>query len=82
LRDLCEERARDGCIDVDITAFINFFSNVPFDPDRYDNRHRTILHNAAANNDIGVLRAMVLYDADLDLLDKDECSPLCIAIRE
>ena len=25
---------------------------------------------------------MVLYDADLDLLDKDECSPLCIAIRE
>ncbi len=82
MRDLCEERMADGLIDVDVKSFLNFFSSVAFAPNRYDNRHRTILHNAASNGDIGVIKALILYEANMDLVDKDECSPLCIAIRD
>ena len=35
------------------------------------------------NGDLGVIQALLTCDnINLDLLDKDECTPLCIAIRE
>ena len=63
--------------------FLRFFQDntSDFDLNAVDTRQRTILHNACANGDIGVIRALV-GTADLNILDKDECTPLCIAIRD
>jgi ankyrin repeat protein len=47
-----------------------------------DNRQKTLLHNVASNGDIGILRALIKANADLNILDKDDCTPLCVAVRE
>jgi ankyrin repeat protein len=31
---------------------------------------------------MGVLKALIRNSANLDIMDKDECTPLCVAIRE
>jgi cytohesin len=40
------------------------------------------MHNAASSGDIGVLNALLEEHADPNVLDKDQCTPLCLAIRE
>ena len=47
-----------------------------------DNRLRTPLHNAAAKKDNGVLEGLLVGKAIPNLLDKDNCTPLCLAIRD
>ena len=47
-----------------------------------DNRQRTPMHNAAVKGDHGVLKGLLQAGADSNILDKDNCTPLCLAIRE
>lgn len=53
-----------------------------FEIDSVDNRQRTPLHNAAVKGDNGVLQGLLKGKADPNILDKDTCTPLCLAIRE
>lgn len=64
-----------------ITFLENYSENV-FDINNVDNRLRTPLHNAAVKSDNGVLEGLLLGKADTNILDKDSCTPLCLAIRE
>ena len=50
--------------------------------DHVDNRMRTPLHNAAIKGDVGVVEGLLLGKANPNTLDKDNCTPLCLAIRE
>lgn len=44
---------------------------------------RTPLHNCAVKGDIGVLKGLLKSKmCDPNILDKDNCTPLCLAIRE
>lgn len=41
------------------------------------------MHNAAAKGDLGVLRGLLdSTECNPNSLDKDHCTPLCLAIRE
>jgi len=40
------------------------------------------LFNAASNGDYGVIEGLIKAGADLNLIDKDDCTPLCVSIRE
>ena len=41
------------------------------------------MHNCAAKGDIGVLLGLIqCKQANPNILDKDQCTPLCLAIRE
>jgi len=64
-----------------VTFLENYCSQV-FDINSIDNRLRTPLHNAAVKGDNGVLEGLLLGKAEANLLDKDNCTPLCLAIRE
>lgn len=64
-----------------ITFLENYSENV-FDINHVDNRLRTPLHNAAVKGDNGVLEGLLMGNANTDLLDKDNCTPLCLAIRD
>lgn len=57
-------------------------NNSTFNIDHVDNRMRTPLHNAAVKGDIGVVEGLLLGKASPNTLDKDNCTPLCLAIRE
>jgi len=43
---------------------------------------RTPIHNAAVKGDMGVVEGLLLGNANPNTLDKDNCTPLCLAIRE
>jgi ankyrin repeat protein len=53
-----------------------------FNVDHIDNRMRTPLHNACVKGDLGVVEGLLLGKANPNTLDKDSCTPLCLAIRE
>jgi len=53
-----------------------------FNVDHVDNRLRTPLHNACVKGDVGVVEGLLLGKANPNTLDKDNCTPLCLAIRE
>ena len=54
-----------------------------FDINHTDSRKKTILHIACMNGDLGVVKALIETEGiDLDIVDKEECTPLCIAIRD
>lgn len=53
-----------------------------FNVDHVDNRMRTPLHNASVKGDVGVVEGLLLGKANPNTLDKDNCTPLCLAIRE
>ena len=40
------------------------------------------MHKAAVMGDTGVIEGLLMDKADTDLLDKDSCTPLCLAIRQ
>lgn len=65
-----------------LITFLENYSKDVFDINHYDNRTRTPLHNAAYKKDNGVLEGLLLGKADTNILDKDNCTPLCLAIRE
>ena len=64
-----------------VTFLENYSLNV-FNLNNIDNRLRTPLHNAAVKADNGVLEGLLLGKADANIVDKDNCTPLCLAIRE
>lgn len=66
-------------------AFITFFDNFSkdnVDINHVDNRLRTPLHHSVVKGDNGVLAGLLLGKVDPNKLDKDNCTPLCLAIRE
>jgi ankyrin repeat protein len=65
-----------------LITFLENYSQKTFNINCVDNRLRTPLHNAAVKSDNGVLEGLLLGKADTNILDKDNCTPLCLAIRE
>ena len=65
-----------------ITFLENYSENDFFDINNVDNRMKTPLHNAASKGDNGVLEGLLMGKADPNMLDKDNCTPLCLSIRE
>ena len=64
-----------------LITFLENFSDFAFDKNVKDNRNRTILHQAAFTGDIGVIKGLLMDKVDMNMLDKDQCTPLCLAIR-
>lgn len=65
-----------------LITFLENYSEKLLNINSIDNRFRTPLHNAALKSDNGVLEGLLLGKAETNLLDKDNCTPLCLAIRE
>jgi len=65
-----------------LITFLENFSEDVFDINNVDNRTRSPLHNAAAKGDNGVIEGILSGKATPNILDKDNCTPLCLAIRE
>ena len=62
---------------------MNFTDTEFFDINQVDSRRKTILHLACQAGDVGVVRALVQSSGvNLDIVDKDECTPLCVALRD
>ena len=61
---------------------LNQIDNTEFNVNHVDNRMRTPIHNAAVKGDMGVVEGLLLGKANPNTLDKDNCTPLCLAIRE
>lgn len=67
----------------DVVNFLENYSDNVFDVNHIDNRLRTPLHNCAAKGDLGVLKGLLKNKVtNPNILDKDQCTPLCLAIRE
>jgi len=82
LTELCTALSQHQIEEVLLLTFLQKFSSKEFRKDSTDNRKKTILHHVAHKADNGVLRGLLKANADLNKLDKDQCTPLCIAIRE
>ena len=65
-----------------LVIFLEYYSENIFEVNHVDNRQRTPLHNAAAKGDNGVLEGLLQGNANPNILDKDNCTPLCLAIRD
>jgi len=65
-----------------ITFLENYSENDFFDLNNFDSRLKTPLHNAASKGDNGVLEGLLMAKADPNVLDKDNCTPLCLSIRD
>lgn len=77
---LINKHHMDECM---LVIFLEFFStDQEFVVNHVDNRQRTPLHNAALKGDCGVLKGLLQGEANPNILDKDNCTPLCLAIRD
>lgn len=65
-----------------LVIFLEYYSENVFEVNSVDNRQRTPLHNGAAKGDNGVIEGLLLGGANPNILDKDNCTPLCLAIRD
>ncbi|CAI2380891.1 unnamed protein product [Moneuplotes crassus] len=80
----------EGCGNPTLSAFLIYFSQDSDlksgkEPDynRRDNRKRTILHRAATAGHIGVIRGLLnIENIDPNKLEKDQCTPLGLALRD
>ena len=66
-------------------SFITFVDNISsdrYDVDELDSRLRAPIHKAALYGDIGVIKGLIDAKSNLDTVDKDNCTPLQLAIRE
>ena len=53
------------------------------DYNKQDNRKRTILHRAAATGHKGVVKGLLSIEfIDPNILEKDQCTPLGLALRD
>jgi ankyrin repeat protein len=67
----------------DVVSFVENYSECLFDVNHIDNRMRSPLHSCAVMGHIGVLKGLLNNKlTNPNLLDKDNCTPLCLAIRE
>ena len=83
LANLCMLLKKHNMLECCVVTFLENYSDSIFDVNHIDNRLRTPLHNAAAKGDIGVLEGLLnSKETDPNILDKDQCTPLCLAIRE
>jgi len=82
LKTLCQLLLKYQMNECALITFLENYSENVFDINGVDNRMRTPLHNAAVKGDYGVLEGLLLAKANPDILDKDNCTPLCLAIRE
>ena len=65
-----------------LVTFLENYSESSFNVNSVDNRQRTPMHNAAVKGDAGVLQGLLFGKANGNILDKDNCTPLSLAIRE
>ncbi|CAI2380410.1 unnamed protein product [Moneuplotes crassus] len=80
----------DGCGNPTLSAFLIYFSQDSDlksgkEPDynRQDNRKRTILHRAATAGHVGVVKGLLNIESiDPNKLEKDQCTPLGLALRD
>ena len=79
LCELLEKYKMDQC---ELITFLDNYSGNNFNKDQVDNRNKTLLHHAAAKGDNGVIEGLLYGDANPNFLDKDQCTPLCVAIRD
>ena len=63
-------------------TFLENYSETNLNVNGVDNRQRTPMHNAAVKGDAGVLQGLLFGKANANILDKDNCTPLSLAIRE
>lgn len=82
LQDLCKLLLKYKMEECALITFLENYSDNYFNINNVDNRQRTPLHNAAVKGDNGVLEGLLMGKADPNILDKDNCTPLCLAIRE
>ena len=80
LNVLCSLLQKYKMIECALITFLENYSENVFDINNVDNRLRTPLHNAAVKADNGVLEGLLMGKADTNILDKDNCTPLCLAI--
>lgn len=67
----------------EVVNFLENFSEDIYDVNFVDNRLRTPMHHCAVKGDIGVMKGLLANrNVDPNILDKDLCTPLCLAIRE
>lgn len=87
-RELCDIFKDYG--ELTLTVFLNYFSSdvntknkeVP-DYNKQDNRKRTNLHRAAATGHIGVVKGLLNIESiNPNKLEKDQCTPLGLALRD
>lgn len=73
-----------------LSVFLNYFSNdantknreAP-DYNKQDNRKRTILHKAATTGHVGVVKGLLSIESiNPNQLEKDQCTPLGLALRD
>ena len=62
---------------------VSFTETEYYDINKVDSRKKTFLHLACQAGDYGVVRALLETPGiNLDIMDKEECTPLCVALRE
>jgi ankyrin repeat protein len=82
LNVLCSLLQKYKMMECALITFLENYSENVFDINNVDNRLRTPLHNASVKADNGVLEGLLMGKADTNILDKDNCTPLCLAIWE
>lgn len=83
LVNLCQLLVRYNKDECEVVNFLENYSDDHYDVNYIDNRLRTPLHNCAAKGDIGILKGLLgNKNVNPNILDKDLCTPLCLAIRE
>jgi len=82
LRALCSKLFNSSHHDCSLCTFLHHFSETTFDFSQMDSKQRSLIHVAASEGDTGVLLGMIEAGVDIDVQDKDGCSPLLLAIKE
>jgi ankyrin repeat protein len=82
LRALCAKLYKQKAKECGLVTFLGHFSDEIFSIDRVDEAGRSLLHSAACEGDCGVLQGLTEGRIHLDLLDRDDCSALILALRE
>ena len=88
LKSLCSMFMDYGTLT--LSVFLSYFSSdgnikINKEPDynKQDNRKRTILHRAATAGHIGVVKGLLSIESiDPNQLEKDQCTPLGLALRD
>ena len=82
LMELCNLLLKYKMKECALITFLENYSDENFNKNHRDNRQRTPMHKAAIMGDTGVVKGLLMDKAETDSLDKDWCTPLCLAIRQ
>lgn len=79
----CESKDKNKIKGIEFLDFLKNFSTEKLDFLQKDSKGRSLLHNAATEDEIGVIYGLVFkYPKLLNLMDKDEQTPLSLSILE